>query len=518
VTETNPRASRLRIPSVEHDLIGGRYRLTEVIGAGGMGRVWRGYDELLHRDVAVKEIGTPDDVTTSEMLDLQFSTMREARAAARLEHPGIVGVFDVIWRPGRSWIVMEYVPSRSLHEAIRQGGPFRHRDAARVGLGVLSALRAAHAGGVLHRDVKPHNVLLAADGRVVLTDFGLASVEGVHAGPDPLVGSPHYVAPERLNGGTVGAAADLWSLGATLYAAVVGRAPFRRENTTASLSALMYEPPDPSDRPGPLDPVIAGLLVKEPAERLSAEQVERMLRQVAESPVPAIFSSASRTAKARSRTARTTRIALGAAAVLLVGSVGTALAVDRTPAPPPARAMPAAPSRSAATQDGCTAGIAAAGSAIIKSTTTQPYALPAGWLWYGDRTGLAVAVPQGWLRTVTGPRTCFRDPGDGRVLSVDTAAPRTHSPIGFWQQTELSELGAGSLHGYRAIAMSTLPLRQGGAAWEYTWQPASGPRLHERRIWIAMGAGRAYIVSWTTDDHDWSINQPFQNLILASLR
>jgi eukaryotic-like serine/threonine-protein kinase len=502
VTGTNPRDRRLRIPGVERDLIGGRYRLAEVIGTGGMGRVWHGYDELLHRDVAVKEIGTPDDVTTSQMLDLQFSTMREARAAARLDQPGIVGVFDVIWRPGRSWIVMEYVPSRSLHQAIREGGPFSHRDAARVGLGVLSALRAAHAGGVLHRDVKPHNVLLAANGRVVLTDFGLAAVEGVHAGPDPLVGSPHYVAPERLSGGTVGAPADLWSLGATLYAAVVGRAPFQRGNTTASLSALMYEPPDPPDRPGPLDPVIAGLLAKDPAERPSAEQTERMLRRVADaprtpagsSPVPTVFSSASGTPPSRSRTARTTRIVLGIAAVLLVGSVGTALVADRTPAPP-VRATLAAPSPSAAAPDGCAPGTATGGSAITRSTTTQPYALPAGWLWYGDRTGLAVAVPRGWLRTMAGPRTCFRDPGAGRVLSVDTAAPLTRSPVGYWEQAELAELGTGSLHDYRAIGMAALPLRSGGAAWEYTWQPASGPRLHERRTWIAMGGGRAYVVT-----------------------
>jgi hypothetical protein len=501
---------------VEHDLIGGRYRLVDVIGTGGMGQVWRGYDELLHRDVAVKEIGTPDEVTTSEMLDLQFSTMREARAAARLDHPGIVGVFDVIWRPGRSWIVMEYVPSRSLHRAIRESGPLRHRDAARVGLAVLSALRAAHDGGVLHRDVKPHNVLLAGDGRVVLTDFGLAAIEGVHAGPDPLLGSPHYVAPERLSGGTVGAAGDLWSLGATLYAAVVGRAPFQRDNTTASLVALMYEPPDPPDRPGPLDPVIAGLLAKDPAERLTAEQTERMLRAVADpAPSPPVSPAPMRKA---STTARTSRIALGIAAVLLIGSVGTALVVDPKPAPTPIRATLIAPSPSAAVPAGCEPGVATGGSAIATSTTTQPYALPAGWLWYGDRSGLAVAVPQGWLRTVAGPRTCFRDPGAGRVLSLDTAAPLTRSPVAYWQQAELAELGAGGLPGYRAITMGALSLRQGGAAWEYTWQPASGPRLHERRIWVAMGGGRAYVVTWTTEANDWSINQPFQNLILASLR
>jgi serine/threonine protein kinase len=236
---------------VADELVGGRYRLLEVIGVGGMGRVWRAQDELLHRVVAAKEIDPPHEVAASEMVKLQLNTMREARAAARLDHPGIVQVYDVIWWPDRSWIVMEYVPSRSLHEAVRDAGPFRHRDAARIGLGILSALRAAHAAGVLHRDVKPHNVLLAQNGRIVLTDFGLATIEGMRAGPDPLLGSPHYLAPERLRGAAAGASTDMWSLGATLYAAVEGRAPFQRETMIGSLTALMTEPPDPPARPGP---------------------------------------------------------------------------------------------------------------------------------------------------------------------------------------------------------------------------------------------------------------------------
>src|SRR4029453_6695949 len=145
-----------------------------------------------------KEITTPTDVTDSQMLNLQLRTMREARAAARLGHPAVVTVYDVVWRPGHSWIVMEYVKSRSLQDAIRADGPLPHAEVARIGLQVLGGLRAAHAVGVLHRDVKPHNVLLATDGRVVLTDFGLATFEGADPETGPLMGSPHFVAPERL--------------------------------------------------------------------------------------------------------------------------------------------------------------------------------------------------------------------------------------------------------------------------------------------------------------------------------
>jgi serine/threonine protein kinase len=375
---------------VADDLVDGRYRLLEVIGVGGMGRIWRAQDELLHRVVAVKEIDTASDIP-----DPQVNTMREARAAARLNHPGIVQVFDAICEPGRSWIVMEYVPSRSLHEAVRDGGPLRHEEAARIGLGVLSALRAAHMAGVLHRDVKPHNVLLADDGRIVLTDFGLASMQDTQADPDPQLGSPHFVAPEQLRGAAAGAPADLWSLGATLYAAVEGRAPFRRETAIGSLTALLTDPPDPPTRPGPLDPVIDGLLVKDPDRPLTADHVEPMLRRIASravgiAPIPHRERSVS-----RSRMARSTWITAAVSAALLAGSVGTALAVDRTPPSAPIEATMTRPSPSAAAAAECALTGVAAGSAVTTSTARQRYALPSGWLWYGDRTGLAVAVPRG---------------------------------------------------------------------------------------------------------------------------
>ena len=266
------------------DLVGGRYRLLEVIGAGGMGRVWLAEDELLCRRVAVKEIAGP----ATGPADTSPRTMREARAAARLHHPGVVKIFDVVWRPEHSWIVMEYVKSRSLHERIREDGPLAHREAARLGLQMLSALRAAHAAGVLHHDVKPHNVLLAEDGRVVLTDFGLATTGDPDGGTEPLMGSPSYVAPERLLPGEAGPAADLWSLGATLFAATEGQPPFARDDTAESLRAVVHDEPDPPRHPGPLTPVLRDLLTKDPAGRPTAADLELRLRRITDGPpIPA---------------------------------------------------------------------------------------------------------------------------------------------------------------------------------------------------------------------------------------
>ncbi len=260
------------------DRVGGRYRLTEQIGAGGMGRVWLADDELLGRRVAVKEILAPPTVLPDDR------TVREARAAARLDHPNVVKIFDVVWWSGRSWIVMEYVGPRSLHAAIRADGPLPHREAAKVGLQMLAALRAAHQAGVLHRDVKPHNVLLGAGGRVVLTDFGLAT-ERPELTVEPNVGSPYFMAPERVAGGRSGAAADLWSLGATLYDVTEGRPPFGRPTATGALLAVATEEPDPPRRPGPLTPIILDLLAKEPAARPSAAALEPRLRRIVQGAV-----------------------------------------------------------------------------------------------------------------------------------------------------------------------------------------------------------------------------------------
>src|SRR3954464_15049784 len=260
-------------------VVADRYRLVAPLGQGGMGRVWRATDVVLHRDVAIKELVPPPGLTPEERQEMRERSLREARAIARLNNINVVRVFDVLRTDADPWIVMEYVPSRSLHDILASDGPFNPVRAAEIGLGVLGALRAAHRAGVVHRDVKPGNVLIAADGRVVLTDFGLATVPG-----DPnvtrtglVLGSPAYIAPERARAGTAGPAADLWSLGATLYAAVEGSSPFARPSAIATLAALATENPPPARNAGPLKPVLNGLLRKDPTERISAEEAERLL-------------------------------------------------------------------------------------------------------------------------------------------------------------------------------------------------------------------------------------------------
>lgn len=261
-------------------LVAGRYRLLSVLGEGGMGTVWRARDEVLHREVAVKEVRAPVGLAVAQVERMYTRLEREAWAAARISARGVVTVHDVATDDGRPWIVMEFVRGGSLADVIGSQGALPPREAARIGAEVLAALRAAHGVGVLHRDVKPANVLLADDGRVVLTDFGIATVEGDSAltMTGELVGSPEYLAPERALGRNPGPASDLWSLGALLYTAVQGRSPFRRTTPLSTLRAIVDDELPPPHRAGPLATVIEGLMRKDPDDRMSAEQAEQELR------------------------------------------------------------------------------------------------------------------------------------------------------------------------------------------------------------------------------------------------
>ncbi|MCD9141718.1 serine/threonine-protein kinase [Streptomyces albireticuli] len=267
-------------------LVVGRYRLLELIGRGGMGRVWRADDRILGRLVAAKEIRIDGLVGEASAVQRERS-LREARATARIDHPNVVRVYDVAEEDDRLWIVMELVDGRSLEQALGHDGPVTPREAARIGLGLVRALRAVHAVGVLHRDIKPGNVLLTAGGRIVLTDFGIAAMQDAAAltMAGTLVGSPEYMAPERIEGRQQGPPSDLWSLGATLCAAVAGRSPFTRATTLATLHAVLYEQPEIPAAAGPLRELLAGLLLKEAGRRPSLDAVEAALAALAE-PVP----------------------------------------------------------------------------------------------------------------------------------------------------------------------------------------------------------------------------------------
>ncbi|MEU1184373.1 serine/threonine-protein kinase [Streptomyces sp. NPDC005820] len=265
-------------------LLAGRYRLADTIGSGGMGRVWRAHDELLHRAVAIKELTAALYVAAADQAVLLARTRAEARAAARINHSAVVTVHDVLEHDGRPWIVMELVEGRSLADAVKEDGRVEPAEAARIGLWVLRALRAAHSAGVLHRDVKPGNVLISHDGRVLLTDFGIAQIEGdtTITRTGEVVGSVDYLAPERIRGQDPGPSSDLWALGATLYTAVEGRSPFRRTSALSTLQAVVEDEAADPQYAGPLGPVIAALLRKDPAGRPSTSETEQLLAEAAE--------------------------------------------------------------------------------------------------------------------------------------------------------------------------------------------------------------------------------------------
>ncbi|RKN70281.1 serine/threonine protein kinase [Streptomyces klenkii] len=268
--------------------IGNRYRLISRLGHGGMGTVWKAHDEVVDRDVAVKEPRVPDHLPASVRENVHQRMQREARAAARVSHPSVVAVHDVVVEDGRPWIVMELVRGHSLGDRLGDG-TLDPREAARIGLAVLDALGAAHEAGVLHRDVKPDNVLLGHGDRVVLTDFGIARIEGEQGLTETgaFVGSPEYVAPERVLGQHPGPESDLWSLGVVLYAAVEGVSPFRRSNTQATMQAILStEPQAPSRGAGLLGGLVMRMLSKDPAARPGADEIRRTLEAVAR-PVPA---------------------------------------------------------------------------------------------------------------------------------------------------------------------------------------------------------------------------------------
>ncbi|MGW6215529.1 serine/threonine protein kinase [Streptomyces sp. NBC_01558] len=282
-------------------LLAGRYRLVDSIGSGGMGRVWRAHDEVLHRTVAVKELTAALYAAEGDRARLLARTHAEARAAARINHSAVVTIHDVLDHDNRPWIVMELVEGNSLADEVKDRGRIEPAEAARIGLWVLRGLRAAHAAGVLHRDVKPGNVLLSPDRRVLLTDFGIAQVEGdtTITRTGEIVGSVDYLAPERVRGHDPGPSSDLWALGATLYTAVEGRSPFRRTSPLTTMQAVVDEDPEPPRNAGALEPVIAALLSKEPEARPGPAEAEEMLAEAAEGRRP-------RTAQAHVPTARHT--------------------------------------------------------------------------------------------------------------------------------------------------------------------------------------------------------------------
>ncbi|WP_055480596.1 serine/threonine-protein kinase [Sphaerimonospora mesophila] len=270
-------------------LLAHRYELRAPIGRGTMGTVWRAYDRALGREIAIKEIRQDPGLNPRQRRELRERMLREGRTAAKISHPCVATIHDAIEADGSPWIIMELVEGRSLEQVIDEEGPLPPRLVAEIGHDLLGALRAAHSRGILHRDVKPSNVLLTETGRVVLTDFGIAKAAGDSALTQTgmVIGSPGYTAPERARGEHTGPESDLWSLGATLYFAVEGRPAYERGSLSETLKALMNETVDPPTQAGPLRPILNGLLEKDHRARMTAGRAAAMLRVVADTPTGA---------------------------------------------------------------------------------------------------------------------------------------------------------------------------------------------------------------------------------------
>ncbi|MBW8481846.1 WD40 repeat domain-containing serine/threonine protein kinase [Actinomadura parmotrematis] len=300
-------------------VIAGQYRLTSEIGRGGFGIVWRAEDERLHRSVAVKELFLPTYLDAGQLAERRRRSLREARSAARIAHPSAVTVYDVVEHEDSLFLIMELIDGEALNAVVRRDGPLPPRRVAEIGLSVLEALRAAHAAGVVHRDVKPSNVLIGPK-RVVLSDFGIATIDGEASLTSSgfVMGAPAYTAPERARGEAAVPASDLWSLGATLFYAVEGKRPYPGANANAVFHAILNGSPEKTRRAGPLAPIIRGLLRMDPADRLTPDQLSTLLRDVAEDRVPVL--GAVPPARRRARRARRLAAALPALAALVAAA------------------------------------------------------------------------------------------------------------------------------------------------------------------------------------------------------
>jgi eukaryotic-like serine/threonine-protein kinase len=550
-------------------LLAGRYRLQAVIGRGGMGAVWRARDELLNRDVAVKEIIWPPQLAPAERDIARRRAVREAQLAARLHHPNIVSVYDIVDEDERPSIVMEFLPYRSLRDVVREDGPLTPAHAAWVGLGVLAALRVAHEAGVVHRDVKPANILLdpaGRAGRVVLTDFGIAKAADspTLTSSGMLLGSPSYLAPERARGEPGGAAADLWALGASLYVAVEGHPPFERDTVLASLTAVVADDPEYPSRAGALWPVISGLLQKDQEARLTAPDAELRLRHVAaadtpappprdeqprdeqsrdeqqeaapvplvslesllhddgfapspERPTPPPTEPAHRSR--RSRRSLVTGAAVAAAAVAAaVFAIGLAVMNGKPGTHGTSPAAVTAP-RPRTTSASASASSTPSPSRPVQATGSASNTVPAGYYRFTNSTGFSIGVPQGWQISHVGHYVYVRDPADaGIFLLIDQSDQPKPNPLADWQQQAANRQGTyPDYHLIEMQAVSYRPQAEKAADWEFTYD-RGGVTVQVLNRNILANAQHAYALYWSTPAADWNADYHYFQAFAATFR
>ncbi|MEU6093960.1 serine/threonine-protein kinase [Streptomyces sp. NPDC047079] len=521
-------------------VVAGRYRLQERIGRGGMGVVWRASDELLGRQVAVKELTLDPSLSADEARLRRERTLREARAVAQLHHPHIVVVHDVVEHDERPYIVMELIDGGSLAERVAGRGPVDAPEAARIGIDLLGALRRAHGAGVLHRDLKPANVLIeAGTDRVVLTDFGIAQVAGATTLTETgsFVGSPEYTAPERMSGERTGPESDLWSLGALLCAVLSGESPFRRDSLGGILHAVVVDEIRPPAQAEPILPVVRGLLERDPERRLDAAEAERLLREFLETGrtprVPVAYTPTQRDLPRRvlsgpprqgtetaahrepagSRPARPSARGVLVAAALVAAMAGAGVSAaallmrhgdggvgPATTAPPHSSAGTGVPSPSAgsgAPRPSSPDSSPAPTVTVTRSPTGATSAgrtAPSGYRLVRDANGFSLAVPEGFTRSPQGERIFYESPGRTFRLGIRVTDPDPGGPLAVMRRSDAD--GPSTNPGYRQGSVTGTSHRGNPAAfWEFSWNgftAAEGPRHTNDLCWEE--GGRMYDV------------------------
>ncbi|MFE3263677.1 serine/threonine-protein kinase [Streptomyces sp. NPDC059215] len=493
-------------------VVAGRYLLVERVGSGGMGTVWRAEDKLLGRDVAVKKLRIPPHLHDDEVQTLHERTRREARSAARITHPHVIVVHDVVDDEGLPCIVMEYIPSRTLGDVLKEQGALPAGEVARIGRAMTSALRAAHEVGVLHRDVKPANVLLGNDGRVVLTDFGIAMESGSSSltKSGELIGSIRYLAPERLRSGSAspGPASDLWALGVTMYQAVEGRYPFGRETPIETAYAIASEPHEPPRNAGRLTSVIEGLLVKNPEQRLNAHQVERRLSDVTGTPTTHL-DSPTRLDRAgplvpspgRVHTRRRTVLWWVVAVALVVCVAGSVLRWQRD--------------AFGERNSHVTRGDASSPSA----TTTHPVPqLPAGYHLEKAGRGFSVPVRNGWTsKSVPGGEAVYIDPSGLVGLRINVVQFAGTDPLQHWRETQEEQTRRDN-PGYERVRMDATTFRGRPAGyWEFTFN-GRARKYRAAEVAIAGADDTQYVVYLSAPDAQWHKYRPVFDATVNGIR
>ena len=501
-------------------VVGTRYELLEPLGRGGMGTVWLARDQLLEREVAVKEVHLPPSATDAERDEVHRRFLREARTSARLNHPHAVTVFDVVDQGDTIHLVMELVRGRTLTEAVQERGPLSPSEAARIGLALLGALEDAHRNGIVHRDLKPSNVMVPDDGRVKLADFGIAVLTG-----DPritrvgmVMGSPSYMSPEQAEGREAGPASDLWGLGALLYFAVEGRPPFDRGETLATLHAVVHGEPDPFRRDGELVPLILDLLSKDPVERPAVSEIRRRLEDVAahSSVAPTVgepvLVAPTEVADVTTSVPRRSFpwVAVAAVVALFVLMAGVGLARSRDDGGGESDTAAGSTDTTVSTTSSVPAAAPTPASAPVRSAT-----VPKDWVAYTDPTvGYTIAHPPAWqVRKRDGTRTDFTDPKTGNYMRVDWTDKPGPSAVQAWR--DFAPVFAGRNSGYREIGIEPTTFKGLEAAiWEFTYRRGS-TTLHAVDLGFVTST-HGFALNFQTTEGDWQESQPVFESFKAS--